>query len=127
MTMHAPQSHDPRTIADAYLALWNEPRNDRRCAALAAGWTADARYIDPMMRGAGQDGIAAMIAGARAQFPGHAFALRGTPDGHGAYVRFGWSLAPHDGAAIAHGTDIVRLDADGRIAEVIGFLEGAAQ
>lgn len=119
--------HDPKTIADAYLALWNEPQEDQRRAALASGWTADARYIDPMMRGEGRDGIAAMIAGARAQFPGHAFTLRGTPDGHDAYVRFGWTLAPANGDAIAHGTDIARLDAEGRIAEVIGFLEGAAQ
>jgi hypothetical protein len=64
-----------------------------------------------------------MIAGARAQFPGHGFALAGTPDGHGRFVRFSWTLAPAGGAAIAGGTDVVRLDEVGRIAEVIGFLD----
>jgi len=80
-----------------------------------------------VMPGEARDGIAAMIAAARAPFPGRRFTLRGTPDGHDAFVRFGWTLAPEDGNAIAAGTDIVRLDGSGRIAEVIGFLEGASQ
>ena len=117
---------DPRTIADTYLALWNEADDDARRVRLAAAWTADARYADPLMSGTGHDGIAAMIAGARAQFPGHRFTLAGTPDGHGPFVRFAWTLAPDDGAVVAGGTDVVRLDDDSRIAEVIGFLDGGA-
>ena len=119
--------HDSKMIADAYLALWNEAGDDARRAALETGWTASARYIDPVMRGEGRDGIAAMIGAARAQFPGHRFTLRGTPDGHDAFVRCSWTLAPEGGSAIAAGTDIVRLDEAGKIAEVIGFLEGAGQ
>ncbi|MBN8903348.1 MAG: nuclear transport factor 2 family protein, partial [Rhodospirillales bacterium] len=97
-----------------------------RDRSLAAGWAEDARYADPMMAGEGRHGIAGMIANARAQFPGHAFALRGKPDGHGAFVRFSWTLAPEGGAPVAGGTDVVRVGADGRIAEVIGFLDGGA-
>lgn len=116
--------HNSNTVADAYLALWNEPDPMGRRAALDANWAADARYADPMMQGEGRDGIAAMIEGARAQFTGHSFALRGTPDGHGRFVRFSWTLAPEGGAPVAGGTDIVRLGDDGRITEVIGFLYG---
>jgi hypothetical protein len=119
--------HDPNQIAEAYLVVWNEAAPDARLAALQSHWAADAHYVDPLMQGSGHDGIAAMIAAARAQFPGHGFTLRGSPDGHGDYVRFGWTLAPQAGPAVAEGTDIVRLDGQGRIAEVIGFLEGAAQ
>jgi len=118
---------DSKNIADAYIALWNDADADSRRARLSAGWSADARYADPLMRGEGHDGIAAMIAGARAQFPGHGFALAGTPDSHGPFVRFSWTLAPASGAAVAAGTDVVRLDGAGRIAEVIGFLDGAPQ
>ena len=112
----------PQEIASDYLATWNTPDDTERARTLA-GWAEGARYRDPMMTGEGRDGIAAMITAARAQFPGHSFTLTGTPDGHGPFVRFSWTLAPANGQAVAHGTDIVRLDDDGRIAEVIGFLD----
>ncbi|AJC48154.1 nuclear transport factor 2 family protein [Xanthomonas sacchari] len=115
--------NDPNTLAHAYLALWNDADAASRARRLVDGWTPDARYADPMMAGEGHDGIAAMIAAARAQVPGHLFALRGTPDAHGPFVRFSWTLAPAHGAPIAGGTDIARITGDGRIAEVIGFLD----
>lgn len=115
---------DPKSLAEAYLALWNEPDPARRREMLDAGWSADARYADPMMQGESRAGIAAMIEGARAKFPGHQFVLRGTPDGHGRFIRFSWSLAPESGAAVASGTDVVRIDDQDRITEVIGFLDG---
>jgi len=116
---------DPHKIARDYLALWNDGDDASRADRLFAGWSNDASYIDPLMKGDGRDGIAAMIAAARAQFPGHAFTLAGTPDGHGNYVRFSWTLAA-DGPAVAAGTDVVRLDEAGRIAEGVGLLDGAA-
>lgn len=113
----------PLAVAETYIELWNEADDGLRNAALADNWAANARYADPLMAGEGHQGIAAMIGGARAQFPGHGFVLRGTPDGHGSVVRFSWSLAPTGGAPIAGGTDIVTLDAQGCISEVIGFLD----
>ncbi len=110
-------------IAETYLAAWNEADGWARAARIARDWTADARYADPMMQGETPAGIAAMIDAARATFPGLGFALEGAPDGHGRFVRFGWSLGPAGGAAVARGTDVVRLDEAGRIAEVIGFLD----
>ncbi|MES2710584.1 MAG: nuclear transport factor 2 family protein [Pseudomonadota bacterium] len=109
--------------AQAYLAAWNEPDVAARAARIAREWSATARYADPMMEGEGPEGIAAMIDAARTRFPGHAFTLDGRPDGHGPFVRFAWTLAPSGGAAVARGTDVVRLDAAGRIEEVIGFLD----
>ena len=117
---------EPKGVADAYIALWNDADEASRQARLFSGWSADARYADPMMAGEGREGIAAMIAAACEQFPGHAFTLKGTPDGHGPFVRFSWTLAPAGGADAVAGTDVVRLDADGRVAEVIGFLDGEA-
>ena len=114
-----------RTIADTYLALWNERDPQRRRALAARTWRPDAHYADPLMHGDGHEGICAMIEAARTQFPGHAFMLRGEPDGHGAWVRFSWSLAPEGGPAVASGTDVARLDVDGRFAQVTGFLDGA--
>ncbi|EHM00920.1 hypothetical protein HMPREF9946_02367 [Acetobacteraceae bacterium AT-5844] len=115
---------NPTAIAEIYLAAWNEADPARRRAMLAEDWAADAQYADPLMQGEGREGIASMIEAARASFPGHAFSLRGTPDGHGPFLRFSWSLAA-GGAPVAQGSDVVRLDAHGRIAEVIGFLDAA--
>lgn len=115
--------NNPNTTAENYLALWNDAEDTSRRLRLEENWAADARYSDPLMAGDGRHEIAAMIASARVQFPGHVFALRGTPDGHGRFVRFSWTLAPVDGAAVAGGTDIVRFDEAGHIAEVIGFLD----
>lgn len=115
---------DPKDVAETYLAAWNESDETKRQALLANSWSHDARYVDPLMSGDGHAGITAMIGAARAQFPGHGFTLRGTPDGHGAYVRFAWDLATETGPVVAGGTDVVKLDEDGRIAEVIGFLDG---
>lgn len=114
-------NHDD--IVERYLAIWNEGDDTRRRDLIAGAWAEDARYSDPLMAGEGHDGIAAMIAGARAQFPGHRFHLAGTPDGHGANVRFSWSLAPEGGAIVARGTDFAMLDAGGRLTRVTGFLD----
>nr|CAD6412117.1 nuclear transport factor 2 family protein [Rhizobium sp. Q54] len=115
---------DHLAIATAYLALWNETDDDARTRALAEAWTADARYADPLMQGEGPAGISAMIAAARAHFPGHRFELSGTPDGHGPFTRFSWALVSPAGDTVARGMDLARLDAAGRVTEVLGFLEG---
>lgn len=116
----------PHTIADRYLASWNEADAARRQALIAALWSPQGRYADPLMSGQGHDGIARMIEAARARFPDLQFTPRGEPDGHGPFARFSWSLGPAGGAPVAGGTDVVRLDDQGRIAEVIGFLDGSA-
>ena len=117
---------DVQSVASSYLATWNEPDPERRHTLVAASWAADGRYADPLVEAHGRDRIAAMIDGVRAQFPGHHFALRGQPDGHGPFVRFPWSLVSAEGAPTAGGTDVARLDVEGRFAEVVGFLDASA-
>lgn len=112
-------------IASTYVDTWNAAEASDRHALLEKYWDADARYVDPLMSGRGRDGIATMIAAARGQFPGHSFALDGKVDGHGDHLRFSWSLAPAGGAAIAGGTDFVRITQGGLIGEVVGFLDRA--
>ncbi len=116
---------NPDAIAETYLAVWNDADGARRRERLSQAWRDDARYVDPMMRAEGRTGIADMIEGAREKFPGLGFSLAGRPDGHGDFVRFSWLLGPAGGEPVAGGTDVVKLDADGRIAEVVGFLDRA--
>jgi len=118
--------HNPETIAENYLSVWNQADGGQRLAQMSAGWTDRAVYADPLMAASGREEICAMIEQARTQFPGHAFHLRGKPDSHRQFVRFSWDLAPEGGPPVAGGTDVVRLDDRGRITEVVGFLDGAA-
>lgn len=113
------------TIAERYLAVWNERDAGARQALVRQLFASGATYLDPMMKGAGLEGIDAMIGAAQQQFPGHRFTLHGTPDGHNNVVRFSWALALDGAAPVAHGTDIVRLDGEGRLLQVTGFLDAA--
>jgi hypothetical protein len=115
-------AHNPAHIANQYLAVWNERDAAERRARVARTFSLDASYVDPMMRGAGHDGIDAMIAGAQGQFPGYRFELDGTPDGHNDVVRFSWTLALPGSAPVAHGTDVAEVGIDGRLTRVTGFL-----
>ena len=117
---------DITTLIDDYIAAWNEPDAARRRELVAAAFTEDATYLDPVMEGAGTDGIDAMIAGARAQFAGARFELAGAPDAHHDVVRFTWYLRGPDGAKLATGYDYGTIAPDGRLSAVTGFLEMAA-
>jgi hypothetical protein len=115
---------DITTVIDTYIAAWNEPDPGRRREIVAETFTDDATYLDPLMSGEGQDGIAAMIAGAQQQFPGHRFELSMGPDAHNDRVRFAWSLVG-DGGPVAAGVDFATVADDGRLRAVTGFLEQA--
>ena len=111
-----------QTIAERYLATWNETDPDRRGQLLASHWTGDATYVDPLAKVAGAAEIDGLIGGVQARFPGFRFALKGAPDGHGDHVRFTWSLGPEGETAPIEGSDVVMMFRD-RIACVIGFLD----
>ncbi len=111
------------SLVDRYLEAWNEADDDRRAHLLAALFSADAEYRDPVMRGDAPGGINAMIAAARAQFPGAVFHRLGAAEAHHDALRFTWALRAADGADLALGTDVGRLNDDGRLRSVIGFLD----
>ncbi|MFD6475959.1 nuclear transport factor 2 family protein [Streptomyces anulatus] len=107
-----------------YFAAWNTTGAEERAKAVAAAFTADARYTDPLADVRGHEGLAAVIGGVHEQFPGFRFRSAGTADGHHDLVRFAWELiSPADGSAPVAGFDVVRLAEDGRISSVSGFLD----
>jgi hypothetical protein len=114
--------HDAKTIAEDYIAFWNVAEPAKRREMFDYGWRPEASYADPLMRGVGREEIGGLVDGAQARFPGFRFRLKGLPDGHGEFVRFSWELGPEGVAAPIEGSDVLRLR-DGRIAEVIGFLD----
>ncbi len=117
---------DTDTLVNNYIAMWNETDPDRRRELVAGTVTDDAAYVDPVMEGAGIDGITTMIGAAQSQFPGHRFTLIAGPEAHHDRVRFTWSLAAAGGAPVAIGMDFVNVADDGRMHSITGFLEPAA-
>ncbi|MGO4381407.1 nuclear transport factor 2 family protein [Pseudoduganella sp. RAF53_2] len=116
-----------RAIAQQYLAVWNERDAAARRARVAELFTLEAEYKDPLMKSAGHEGLDAMIADAQEHFPGHRFALHGTPDEHNDVIRFSWNLATPGAEPIAKGTDVATVHADGRLSSVTGFIDYFAQ
>jgi hypothetical protein len=111
-------------LVDRYLAAWNTADPTDRAGAVAAVFTPDATYTDPLASVGGHDAIAAVIAGARDMFPGHSFRPHGAPDAHHDLVRFGWELVPPGGGEpTVVGFDVAVLAADGRMRAVHGFLD----
>ncbi|MFO1061986.1 MAG: nuclear transport factor 2 family protein [Dongiaceae bacterium] len=116
-------SIDRTALVERYIATWNETDPARRRALIAATWTEDALYLDPLMRGEGQAGIDAMIAAVQQRFPGHRFRSTGALDAHNDRIRFGWSLGPQDGPALAAGLDVGVVAGDGRLQSITGFID----
>ncbi|WP_329154915.1 nuclear transport factor 2 family protein [Streptomyces sp. NBC_01456] len=107
-----------------YFEAWNAAGEGTLGKAVAAAFDEGATYTDPLADVAGHEGLAAVIAGAQAQFPGFVFRPSGGVDGHHDIARFGWELvSAADGSAPVAGFDVVRLGEDGRIRSVLGFLD----
>lgn len=113
---------DATSIANRYIAVWNETDPQHRRALLAQGWAATATYIDPLMQGQGYDQIDALIGAVHQRFPGFRFSLAGKADGYADHVRFSWELGPEGGESLIKGTDFVELDGE-RLKAVTGFLD----
>ncbi|MGW2744027.1 nuclear transport factor 2 family protein [Streptomyces sp. NPDC001450] len=107
-----------------YFEAWNATEPEALKKAVAAAWTTDGSYTDPLADVRGHDQIAAVIAAAHEQFPGFAFRPLGAVDGHHDTARFGWELVNEaDGSAPVAGFDVITLDGEGRIRQVLGFLD----
>ena len=118
---------DTATQVQRYIAAWNETEPQARRRAVAALFTEDARYVDPLVDARGREAIDATIAAAQARFPGFVFRLAGPVDAHHDLVRFTWDLrpagAPDDDEAPVVGSDVAVSDAQGRLQTVLGFLD----
>ncbi|TCM49325.1 nuclear transport factor 2 family protein [Kribbella sp. VKM Ac-2568] len=115
----------PAALADQYFAMWNEADADRRADIIAAAWSIEGVFVDPSFEVSGHEGLTKMVETAHQMFPGHSFSLTGEIEQHHDRLRWSWLLAAAGQQPVAGGTDVVSLDTDGKIREVIGFLDFA--
>ncbi|MEU4573212.1 nuclear transport factor 2 family protein [Nonomuraea sp. ATR24] len=114
---------DTNELVQRYLAAWNETDAAARRAALEEVFAEDAGYTDPLVSVRGIDGLDATIAAVQAQFGGLVFSLGGAVDAHHDIARFTWHLGPEGAEPVAVGFDVAVFGADGRISQVLGFLD----
>jgi hypothetical protein len=110
-------------LIDRYIAVWNETDTARRRALIARTWTENATYLDPLMAGEGHAGIDAMVQAVQDAYPGNRFRRTGEVDVHHDRVRFGWTLGPDGGPALAQGIDFGVIAPEQLLAGVTGFLD----
>ena len=115
--------NDPQSVAERYLAAWNETDPSARTAALAALFADDVRYTDPLVAADGRQALDATIGAVQAQFPGFVFRLTGPVDAHHDQLRFTWELGPAGQDAPIAGFDVAVVDDSGLIRTVLGFLD----
>jgi hypothetical protein len=107
-----------------YFEAWNATEPEALAKAVAEAWSADGGYTDPLADVRGHEQITAVITAAHQQFPGFSFRPLGAVDGHHDTARFSWELVNDaDGSAPVAGFDVITLDAEGRIRQVLGFLD----
>lgn len=115
-------------VVDGYFAMWNETDAERRRELIASTWAPEAGYVDPLLEAAGAAGLDTMVDAVHEQFPGHRFQLTSSIDTHHDRARWSWALVgPDGGQPVVAGVDVARLAPDGRLREVVGFFEPAAQ
>ncbi|GAA3148700.1 nuclear transport factor 2 family protein [Nonomuraea roseoviolacea] len=114
---------DINELIQRYLAAWNETDATARRAALAEVFAEDATYTDPLVSVRGLDGLDATIAAVQGQFGGLVFSLGGAVDAHHDIARFTWNLGPEGAEPLAVGFDVAVIGEDGRITQVLGFLD----
>lgn len=115
---------DPNTaLVDRYVAAWNATDTETRRDLIAGAFTEESRYLDPVMKSEGHEGIDAMLAGVQQRFPGFTLRRTGPVDAHNGQLRFTWELGPEGAEAPIAGLDVAALSPDGRLASVTGFLD----
>jgi hypothetical protein len=112
---------DTARIVDAYFAMWNEEDETARAALIETAWTADARYLDPLLEADGADGLSTMVETVHGHYPGHRFRRTSGVDVHHDQARFAWELVGPDGSVTVAGLDVAELASDGRLRRITGF------
>jgi len=106
---------------DTHLTAYCEPDPATRAELLAAVWAPTGALFDPPFEGEGLDAIAAMTDVVLTHYAGHTFRRTTDIDAHHTFARYGWELVAPDGTAAVTGTDIVEIDAEGRLTRIVGF------
>src|SRR5436190_22083940 len=112
---------DTGALVDTYCDMWRTTDPAEREALVAQAFTEDGRHVDQHADATGHAGLADMIGGVHAGFPGFQMARTSGIDRFGDQLRFAWELNGADGTPIVAGLDVAEVAPDGRLQRVTGF------
>ena len=104
-----------------YMAAWNADDTIERRSLLDRCWAESGRYVDPGVAVAGRSNLDHHITAVRAGRPGARLEFVSAIDGHHDVARFLWRLVRADGEVGPTCIDFAKVDAEGRLTEVVGF------
>ena len=116
-------------LVERYIAMWNEPDPQARCAQIATLWSDDCAHYTPSMEMHGHAAMEQRVTIAWEKWvrdSGHRFRSCFDADSHHGAVKFHWEMVTATGEVSSLGFDFLRLAADGRIASDHQFLEPLA-
>ena len=132
-TTHATDTTRPTVSVDelcaAYVGTWNATDPQERRASIDRHWSAEAFYANGLQHYEGRDGVELAIARTFEKWGanGYTFVPGKSAQHHHDTVRFVWHMfasdAPEGSEPTSVGTQFLRLDADGRIALDIQFID----
>lgn len=109
-----------------YIAAWNEQDPKRRREIVTKAWTDGGTYLDAHRKGAGHDGIDAMLGATQKMFAGYRVRLVSKIEAHNGNLRFSWAAGGTEQAPLyLAGTDFCTIAPDGRLQSVVGFVDAA--
>ena len=138
-------SRSAADVAEKYVALWNEPDDDRRRRMIAELWTEAGRHVlqppqeiraiaaqpgialTAVLEARGHDEIAARAAGVYEHWVGSerlSFRGRDDADRLADVVKLHWEAVAKDGTVFAVGLSVLVLAVDGRIDRDYTFIVG---
>lgn len=106
---------------DRHLAAYCDPDAARRAETVAAVWSDSGSLFDPPFDGTGHPAICGLTDVVLTHYPAHTFRRTTTVDLHHDRARYDWALIDPSGTTAVTGTDFARFDADGKLAEIVGF------
>lgn len=110
----------PATPIEAYFLAWNTADRDVRHCLVSSIWSARGRYVDPSVDVTGVDGLVDHIGDYLLQSPGTRLVVTSPVSRHHGVLHVTWSIFAGD-TAMLDGMDFGRVDADGRLEQIVGF------
>ena len=116
------QGVDVAEVVRAYVRAWHEPDEAVRRELLEQSWAERGVYADPGSTISGREALVEAITDFRRRRPGACIEVRSAVDGFDRHFRFVWTVVDASGNVLNEGIDVGRLDDDGRIESIIGFI-----
>lgn len=109
------------TLIDSYLSAYGEPDRDLRSRLVRDVWSPQGQLIDPPMSAQGHEEIIAQSDALLSLYPDHRFRRCSPVDEHHGFAKYDWELLNPQGVGVLKGTDVAKVDAQGKLALVVGF------